>query len=140
MKQSPASRKINRQAREVISSIILFEISDPRLAGVTITACEGSFDRSMCNVFYTADPGTYEDVAAAFSKAGGRIRSLMARAVDWRVAPKLRFLLDEAVDEGSRIDAALRADAARNARPAGPSSDTLVGGTDAADDDEADEA
>lgn len=118
MKQSPASRKVNRQAREVISNILLFETSDPRLAGVTVTACEVSFDRSVCNVFYTADPGTYDDVAEAFAKASGHIRSLMAKKVDWRVAPKLRFLLDEAVDEGDRIDAALRADAARNAIPA----------------------
>lgn len=118
MKQSPASRKVNRQAREVISNILLFETSDPRLAGVTVTACEVSFDRSVCNVFYTADPGTYDDVAAAFEKASGHIRSLMAKKIDWRVAPKLRFILDEAVDEGDRIDAALRADAARNARTA----------------------
>lgn len=118
MKQSPASRKVNRQAREVISNILLFETSDPRLEGVTVTACEVSFDRSVCNVFYTADPGTYDDVAAAFEKASGHIRSLMAKKIDWRVAPKLRFILDEAVDEGDRIDAALRADAARNARAA----------------------
>lgn len=117
MKQNSSSRKVNRQAREIISNIILFETSDPRLGGVTVTSCEVSFDRSYCNVFYTADPESYEDVAAAFAKAAGHIRSAMARQIDWRVAPKLRFLLDESVDEGDRIDAALRADAERNATP-----------------------
>lgn len=117
MKQNSSSRKINRQAREVISSILLFDTSDPRLDGVTITSCEVSFDRSYCNVFYTTDPEAYEDVAEAFEKAAGHIRSLMAARIDWRVAPKLRFILDEAVDEGGRIDAALRADAQRNAEP-----------------------
>lgn len=117
MKQNSASRKVNRQAREVISNIILFETSDPRLDGVTVTSCEVSFDRSYCNVFYTADPESYDDVEAAFAKAAGHIRSAMAKQVDWRVAPKLRFMLDESVDEGGRIDAALRADAARNAEP-----------------------
>lgn len=117
MKQNSSSRKINRQAREVISNILLFETSDPRLNGVTVTSCEVSFDRSYCNVFYTADPDSYDEVAEAFEKAAGHIRSLMAKQVDWRVAPKLRFMLDEAVDEGGRIDAALRADAERNAKP-----------------------
>ena len=81
---------------------------------VTITGCEVSYDRSVCNVFYTTEPDRYEDVAAAFQKASGRIRSLMARKLSWRIAPELRFLLDKSVDEAERIAAALERDAARN--------------------------
>ena len=40
------NRKVDEQAREVISSILLFEVSDPRLQLVTITGCSISFDRS----------------------------------------------------------------------------------------------
>ena len=103
MKQSSSNRKVNEQAREVIAGILLFEISDPRLELVTITGCEVSYDRSVCNVFYTTEPDRYEDVAAAFQKASGRIRSLMARKLSWRIAPELRFLLDKSVDEAERI-------------------------------------
>ena len=106
MKQSSSNRKVNEQAREVIASILLFEISDPRLELVTITGCEVSF--------YTTEPERYEDVAAAFSKASGRIRSLMARKLSWRIAPELRFLLDRSVDQAERIATALERDAARN--------------------------
>ncbi len=119
MKQGSSSRRVNEQAREVLSNILLFEISDPRLSLVTITACEVSFDRSVCNVFYTASPGSYAMVSAAFKSAAGRIRSLMARQLSWRVAPELRFLLDESVDEAERIAAALKADASRNATDEG---------------------
>ena len=56
MKQSSSNRKVNEQAREVIASILLFEISDPRLELVTVTGCEVSYDRSVCNVFYTTEP------------------------------------------------------------------------------------
>ena len=115
MKQGSSNRKVNEQAREVIASILLFEISDPRLELVTITGCEVSYDRSVCNVFYTTEPERYEDVAEAFGKAAGRIRSLMARELSWRVAPDLRFHLDKSVDEAERIAAALKRDAARNA-------------------------
>ena len=107
MKQGSGSRKVNEQAREVIANILLFEISDPRLSMVTITGCEVSYDRSYCNVYYSAEKGNYDSVAAAFKAASGRIRSLMAKRLSWRVAPELRFLLDTTVDEAERISRAL---------------------------------
>lgn len=115
MKQRSANRKVNEQAREVIASILLFEIADPRLQLVTVTACEVSFDRSVCNVYYSVEPERYEEVAEAFSMASGRIRSLMAKELSWRVAPELRFMLDTTVDEAERIATALERDAHRNA-------------------------
>ncbi len=114
MKQSASNRRVNEQAREVIASILSFEISDPRLSLVTIVACEVSYDRSVCKVFYTAEPDRYEEVAAAFEKASGHIRSLMAKELPWRTAPELRFFLDTSVDEAERIASALQRDAQRN--------------------------
>lgn len=119
MKQSSSSRKLNEQAREALASILLFEVSDPRLRLVTITGCEVSFDRSFCNVFYTAEPGRYEEAAEGFAAAHGRIRSLLGRALSWRVTPELRFLLDSSVDEAQRISDALARDAGRNAESRG---------------------
>lgn len=114
MKQGSQNRKVNQQAREVIANILLFEIADPKLSLVTITGCEVSYDRSACNVFYSAEKGQYEAVANAFERASGRIRSLMARQLSWRVAPQLRFILDRSVDEAERIASALERDADRN--------------------------
>ena len=115
MKQSSSNRRVNEQAREVISEILLFEISDPRLDMVTITGVEVSYDRSVANVYYSTEPSRYTEVAQAFNAAAGRIRSLMAKKLSWRVAPELRFHLDESVDIAQRIAEALSADAARNA-------------------------
>lgn len=115
MKQFSSNRRVNEQAREVISEILLFEISDPRLDMVTITGVEVSYDRSVANVYYSTEPSRYTEVAQAFNAAAGRIRSLMAKKLSWRVAPELRFHLDESVDNAQRIAEALSADAARNA-------------------------
>ena len=115
MKQSSSNRRVNEQAREVISEILLFEISDPRLDMVTITGVEVSYDRSVANVYYSTEPSRYTEVAQAFNAAAGRIRSLMAKKLSWRVAPELRFHLDESVDNAQRIAEALKGDAARNA-------------------------
>ena len=114
MKQGSSNRRVNEQAREVISEILLFEISDPRLDMVTITGVEVSYDRSVANVYYSTEPSRYTEVAQAFNAAAGRIRSLMAKKLSWRVAPELRFHLDKSVDNAERIAAALNADAARN--------------------------
>ena len=114
MKQNGSSRKLNEQAREVLANILLFEVSDPRLHMVTITGCEVSFDRSMCNVYYTAAEGRYAEAAEGFAAAAGRIRGLMGRQLSWRVTPELRFVLDASVDEAQRIAAAIASDAERN--------------------------
>lgn len=114
MKQGSSNRKVNQQAREVIANALLFEISDPRLSLVTITGCEVSYDRSVCNVFYTTDAASYDDAAAAFASASGRIRTIMAKQLSWRVAPELRFMLDASVDEAERIERAIQRESGRD--------------------------
>ena len=118
MKQGSSSRRVNEQARQVIAETLMFEISDPRLAMVTITGCEVSFcevsfDRAFCNVYYTAQPGTYDEVQEAFGKAGGRIRSILAKKLSWRTSPELRFFVDQSVDEAERIARALETERQR---------------------------
>ena len=120
------NRKVNEQAREVIASILLFDIADPRLALVTITGCEVSYDRSVATVFYTTDPEDYAQAEAAFAQAKGRIRSLMAKKLSWRVAPELRFRLDTSVDEAESIAIALAAERSRGAE--GAAADGAEGG------------
>ncbi len=107
------NRKVDEQAREVIASILLFEVSDPRLDLVTITNCKVSFDREYCDVFYTADPDQYENAAEAFQTSKGHIRSLMAKKLAWRKAPQLRFHRDETVDQAEKLDACIRAEGER---------------------------
>ena len=113
MKQNASSRRSNAQAQEAIASILLFDISDARLERATITGCEVSSDKSMCNVFYSAPKEDYESVARAFDSAKGRIRSLMSKQLTWRKTPELRFILDETVDTAARIGNAIASDAGR---------------------------
>lgn len=97
------NRKVDEQAREVISNILLFDVSDPRLDLVTVTSCKVSFDRAYCDVFYTCEPDRYPEVEAAFASARGHIRSLMAKKLDWKQAPEVRFHLDETVDAAEKV-------------------------------------
>ena len=79
MKQNSSSRRVNEQARQVIAETLMFEFSDPRLSMITVTGCEVSFDRSVCNVYYTTTPDSYEETKQALDNAAGRLRSLLAK-------------------------------------------------------------
>ena len=108
MKQIPSSRKTNEIARERIAQILLTQVSDPRLAMVTVTGCEVAIDRSVCNVYISADRASYDEVKAGLEAAKGRIRYLLGKGLDWRVTPELRFMIDATVDEAERIAEALK--------------------------------
>lgn len=107
MKQTPMTRRLGEQLREKLGYILLFEISDPRLELVTLTGVEVSQDRSFARVFVSCDDARYDEVLAALNAAKGRIRSLLARGLDWRVTPELAFKIDRSTDEAERISRAL---------------------------------
>jgi ribosome-binding factor A len=107
MKQTPQSRKVNEAARSALADILLMHVSDPRLALVTITGVEVSKDRSLANVYVSAEKSHYDDVEAGLASAKGRIRSLLGQSLSWRVTPDLRFFLDKSIDEAEAISQAL---------------------------------
>ncbi|WP_077597825.1 30S ribosome-binding factor RbfA [Olsenella urininfantis] len=107
MKQNQNSRRVNQIAREKLAGILLFEVSDPDLALVTLTGVEVSVDKSVMRAYVSCDSGRYEEVSAALGRARGRIRSLLGHALGWRVTPELIFEIDTTADEAERIARAL---------------------------------
>lgn len=107
MKQNQYSRRTNALAREKLASILLFEVSDPDLALVTVTGVEVSVDKSLLRAFVSCDAERYDEVTAALARAKGRIRSLLGRSLGWRVTPELDFRIDTTTDEAERIARAL---------------------------------
>lgn len=110
MKQTPASRKANEQLRSKIANVILLHIADPRLEMVTVTSCEVSKDRSVADVYISADKDRYDEVMAGLEAAKGRIRSLVGKDLGWRVTPELRFYIDKTVDTAEHIAAVLESE------------------------------
>jgi ribosome-binding factor A len=107
MKQTPQSRKLNEAVRTALANILITRVSDPRLVLVTLTGVEVSKDRSVANIYVSAEKGHYEDVEAGLASARGRMRSLLGQELGWRVTPELRFFVDESIDEAQRIAHAL---------------------------------
>ena len=107
MKQTKQSRKVNEAVRTALASIVLTQVADPRLSLVTVTGAEVSKDRSVANIYISADRSSYADVEAGLASAKGRVRSLLGQELGWRVTPELRFFLDTTIDEAERISQAL---------------------------------
>ena len=107
MKQTPVTRRLGEQLREKLGYILLFEIADPRLDLVTLTGVEVAQDRSFARIFVSCEPDRYDEALEALNSAKGRIRSLLARSLDWRVTPELAFQIDRSTDEAERIGKAL---------------------------------
>lgn len=107
MKQNQHSRRTNELARVKLANILLFEISDPDLALVTITGVEVSVDKSYLRAYVSCDADRYDEVTAALGRAKGRIRTLLGRALGWRVTPELDFRIDTTTDEAEAISRAL---------------------------------
>ena len=69
MKQTQATRRLGEQLREKLGYILLFEVSDPRLDLVTLTAVEVAVDRSFARVYVSCDASRYEEVMEALASA-----------------------------------------------------------------------
>jgi ribosome-binding factor A len=87
------------------------DIHDPALEGVIITIPEVRMTPDLKNatVFIVPLGGRGgEEILAAFERNSRYLRGVVAKKVNLRYAPNLRFRLDSSFDEGDRIDALLR--------------------------------
>jgi ribosome-binding factor A len=86
------------------------ELSDPRLAGVTITDCEVSRDLKHAKVFVsTLQGGAARDAALkALKRASGAMRHRLAPRLELREVPHIRFEFDDSLERGARVEELLR--------------------------------
>ncbi len=78
--------------------IVLHELNDPRLVGMpTITRVKVSHDLSIADVYVTVmgTPGQQTAALNALKHSAGMMRTKLTHALTLRVAPFLKFHLDE---------------------------------------------
>lgn len=75
---------------------------------VTIPEVRMSADLRLATVYVTAAGQDTDDVIAALNRAKKFIRGEVARAINLKFAPDVRFLVDETLDEATRIEQVLR--------------------------------
>ena len=132
---SPRVQRVADQIQRELASLIQMEVNDPRVGMVSVTGVEVSRDIAHAKVFVTvlntltedseinkstlSEPGDLDKLEIkenieALNKAGGFLRSLLAKRLSTRSVPKLRFFYDGSIARGqqlsSLIDSALAAD------------------------------
>ncbi len=99
------SERVGARSHQEISVRLDREISDPRLAGVTVTRVEVTGDLRLAKVYVSAPDSPVEErqLKEALQRAGHYMRKQLAASMDLRYTPELRFYIDHSVQEGERF-------------------------------------
>lgn len=100
--------KASQAIREAVSNAVLFELRDPRIKNVTVTAVEASGDLRTAKVYVSVmgDEGDESLCLHGLNSARGYIQSKVADRVQTRYTPVLTFVVDRGIKssiEASRL-------------------------------------
>ncbi len=99
-------KKVAGEILRALSQILYFELSDPCLAGVSLTQVIMTKDLKLARAYFCL-PGAEErkeQVTQAFKKATPRIRRLLAEHIRIKYLPQLDFFYDETLEIQKKID------------------------------------
>lgn len=150
---SHRSLRIAEAIREVVASAVLFEVSDPRVRGVTVLRVEVGDDLRNATVYVTVmgSPGERSTAMKGLRSATGFLQSKVAARLQIRFVPILTFKLDEgvkkSVEMGRLIEEAVASDRKPDpaegdgpvAEPPGPAGDDDGDDDEDGDEDEAED-
>ena len=98
-------KRIERDIEKNIPIIIQRESTDEFLKSITITGCELTHDLSYCKVYFTSikdlDKKTLEKEV---NEASSFIRGKLAKVMEIRNTPILKFIYDESIEYATRIE------------------------------------
>ncbi|TAK65625.1 MAG: 30S ribosome-binding factor RbfA [Betaproteobacteria bacterium] len=122
MPRGPArSLRVADQIQRELAEIIRTELKDPRVAMITLTGVEVTADYAHAKVFYTL-MGSAEQRAeteVGLKKAGGFLRSQLARRIKLHSIPQLHFVYDASVERGFELSRLIDAAVADSKEPRG---------------------
>ena len=101
--------QVGEQVREEIMSIIRRDLKDPRIGFVSITAVRMSPDLKLATIYVMPLGRRDTDIViAALERNKKYLRGEVARRVNLKFAPDIRFRVDDRFDEAERIEKLLR--------------------------------
>ena len=102
-KNSIKNTRINGEVMKELSVIIRNEIKDPRIHPMTsVTAVEVAPDLKTCKAYISVlgDEEAQKATLAGLRSAEGYIRRQLAKTVNLRNTPEIRFILDQSIAYG----------------------------------------
>ena len=98
--------RINGEVQRELSNIIRGEIKDPRINPLTsVVAVEVAPDLKTCKAYISVlgDEESQAKTLAGLKSAEGFIRSKLAKTVNLRNTPEIRFVLDQSIEYGVKM-------------------------------------
>ena len=102
-KNSVKNTRINGEVLKELSNIIRSEIKDPRINPMTsVVAVEVAPDLKTCKAYISVlgDEKSQKDTITGLKSAEGYVRRQLARTVNLRNTPEIRFILDQSIEYG----------------------------------------
>lgn len=102
-KNSIKNTRINGEVMRELSTIIRGEIKDPRIHPMTsVVSVEVAPDLKTCKAYISVlgDKEAQENTLAGLKSAEGYIRRQLARNINLRNTPEIRFILDQSIEYG----------------------------------------
>ena len=106
MANSIRLKRISDRIRDDLSELLVRQVADPRLNGVTITDVKVDRELAFAEVFVSSWEGHEhsEAILKALRHAGGFLRTELAAKVDLRNMPRLRFHWDPTPENADHIE------------------------------------
>ena len=105
-KNSIKNTRINGEVQRELSNIIRGEIKDPRINPLTsVVAVEVASDLKTCKAYISVlgDEESQAKTLAGLKSAAGFLRSKLAKTVNLRNTPEIRFVLDQSIEYGVKM-------------------------------------
>lgn len=105
----PSSLRLKRIAdriRQELSVLLLQEVSDPRLTGISVTDVRVDRELAYADIFVSTLEGVTrsQDVLEGLNHASAYLRRTLATRIELRVFPRLRFHWDPTPERAAHIE------------------------------------
>jgi ribosome-binding factor A len=100
------ANRIADRIREELSEMLIQEISDPRLSGISVTDVTVDREVAYADIYVSALEGIArsEDVLMGLEHAQGYLRRGLSQRIELRVFPRLRFHWDATFERAEKIE------------------------------------
>ena len=103
-KEYSRSQRLGEQIRRELSTLVINEVKDPRVAMVSFTAIKLSRDLSHATIYCTVmDKEDKAETIEALNRASGFLRKKLAAEINARIVPALKFIYDESLERGTHL-------------------------------------
>jgi ribosome-binding factor A len=99
-------QRIADRIREELSEMLVLEVSDPRLRGVSITDVTVDRELAYAEIYFSAIEGVQrsEEILNGLEHAQGYLRRELSHRIELRTFPRLRFHWDPTFEKAEKIE------------------------------------